>query len=70
MLQLSKLNWRKGLMALGVGLFLVAAVSGFFVWRRHEAAGSLADLKPAVYEPTQEVSGDLLPLPPAAPRKP
>ena len=70
MLQLSKINWRKGLTALGAVALLAALVLGFSAWRRHKTADPLVGLKPAVYEPTQDVSGDTLPLPPASSRKP
>ena len=70
MLQLSKVNWRKGLTVLGVAVFLAAVVAGCSAWRRHKSADPLAGLKPGLYEPTQSVSGETLPLPPASPRKP
>ena len=70
MLQLSKVNWRTGLTALGVVVLLAAIVAGCSVWRRHKAADPLAGLKPGLYEPTQAVSGEVLPLPPAPQRKP
>jgi cytoskeletal protein RodZ len=70
MLQLSKVNWRMGLTALGVVACLTAIVGGCFTWRKDRAADPLADLKPGLYEPTQAVSGETLPLPPASPHKP
>jgi len=70
MLQLSKVNWRKGVTVLVAVALLAAIVSGYSAWRRHKTADPLAGLKPAVYEPTQDVAGDTLPLPTAAPRKP
>jgi len=70
MLQLSKVNWRKGLTVLGVAVFLAAIVAGCSAWRRHKSADPLAGFKPGLYEPTQSVSGETLPLPPASPRKP
>ena len=70
MLQLSKVNWRKGLTVLGVVVLLAAIVAGCSAWRRHKTADPLAGLKPGLYEPTQAVSGEVLPLPPASPRKP
>jgi cytoskeleton protein RodZ len=70
MLQLSKVNWRKGLTALGAVALLVAIVSGYSAWRSRRAADPLAGLKPAIYEPNQGASGDMLPLPPTPAPKP
>lgn len=70
MLQLSKVSWRKVLTALGAIVLLATLVSGYSAWRRHKVADPLAGLKPAFYEPTPDVSGDMLPLPPASPPKP
>jgi len=66
MLQLSKLDWRKGLIGLGVVVALVMAFSAWLAWRRHDP---LRGLKPGVYQSTQGVSGDTLPLPAPAPRR-
>ena len=65
MLQLSKVDWRKGLIGLGAVIALVAVVSAWAVWRHHNP---LKGLKPGVYQSTQDVSGDTLPLPAPAPR--
>jgi cytoskeletal protein RodZ len=65
MLQLSKVDWRKGLIGLGAVIVLVAAVSGWTAWRRHNP---LKGLKPAVYQSTQDVSGTTLPLPAPVPK--
>jgi cytoskeletal protein RodZ len=70
MLLLSRVSLWKGLTALGAIVLLAIIVPGFSAWRRHKATDPLAGLKPALYEPTQGVSGDMLPLPPASPRKP
>jgi cytoskeleton protein RodZ len=63
-LHLSKVDWRKWLIGLGVVIALGAAVSAWVAWRHHN---SLKGLKPAVYQSTQGASGDTLPLP--APRR-
>jgi cytoskeleton protein RodZ len=64
MLQLSKVNWRKGgalLLVLGiVGLVLLAA----WLWRRAQTGDPAAGLPPAVYRPAQSGAGETLPLPP------
>ena len=66
MLQLSKVDWRRGLLGLGVVVSVVVLFSAWLTWRHHDP---LEGLKPAVYQSTQNVSGDTLPLPtPAPPR--
>ena len=64
MLQLSKVNWRKALVGLGVVVVLAIVFSIVLAVRRHDP---LKGLKPGVYQSTQGVSGDTLPLP--APRR-
>ena len=66
MLQLSQVDWRKGLIGLGVVAALALAVSAWLAWRRHDP---LKGLKPGLYQSTQGVSGDTLPLPAPAPRR-
>ena len=61
MLQLSQVNWRVGLIGVGIVAALVLAFSAWLAWRRHDP---LKGLKPALYQSTQSVSGDTLPLPP------
>jgi cytoskeletal protein RodZ len=66
MLQLSRVDWRKGLLGLGAVVLLVVVVSSYLSWRRHDP---LKSLKPALYQSTQSVSGETLPLPTPAPRR-
>ena len=66
MLQLSKVDWRKGLVGLGAVIVLVLVFSAWITWRRYDP---LKSLKPALYQSTQSVSGDTLPLPTPAPRR-
>jgi hypothetical protein len=66
MLQLSKVDWLKGLIGLGVVVAVVLAFSAWLSWRRHDP---LKGLKPGIYQSTQNVSGDTLPLPAPAPRR-
>jgi len=69
MLQLSKVDWRKGVVTLGVLALLGVVATVFLVWRHEQAADPLKSLKPAVYQPTSGVSGETLPLPsPNAPK--
>ena len=65
-LQLSKVDWRKGLIGLGAIIALVAVISVWVAWRHHNP---LRGLKPAVYRSTQGTSGDTLPLPTPAPKR-
>ena len=67
MLQLSKLDVRKGLVALGVIAVLAIGGTIFLIWRHYKTYDPLADLKPGIYHSTQTVSGETLPLP--APKK-
>ena len=66
MFQLSKVDWRKGVLALGGLGVVVIVLSISLIWRHHRAADPFAGLKPGVYQPAQN-SGDTLPVP--APRK-
>jgi cytoskeletal protein RodZ len=65
-LQLSKVDWRKGLIGLGAVIALVAVISVVIAMRHHNP---LKGLKPAVYRPAHEASGDTLPLPAPTPRR-
>jgi cytoskeletal protein RodZ len=65
MLQLSKVDWRKGLIGLCVVVALVLTFSAWLSWRRHDP---LKGLTPSVYRSTQSVEGETLPLPAPAPR--
>ena len=64
MLQLSKVDWPKGLIGFGVVATVVFAFAAWQGWRHHDP---LKGLKPALYQSTQSVSGDTLPLPTPAP---
>src|SRR5205807_9620451 len=64
MLQLSKVDWRKGLVAVGAIVALVVVVSIFLIWRHYRTTDPLKGLKPGIYQSTQHISGDTLPLPP------
>jgi cytoskeletal protein RodZ len=63
MLQLSKLDWQKGVIALGVLGCVVLLVAIVLVWRHQRTSDPLKGLKPGVYQSTQHVSGETLPLP-------
>jgi len=69
MLQLSKVDWRKGVVVLGVAVVFFGALLVYVTWRHYHTANPLKDLKPAVYQPTQYNSGPTLPLPREAPKR-
>lgn len=64
MLQLSKVDWQKGVIALGVVVLAIGALVGGIVWRHYRNADPLKSLKPGVYHPAHSNSGETLPLPP------
>jgi len=66
MLQLSKVDWPKGLIGMGVVVVLVVVFSAVISWRRYDP---LKSLKPGVYQSTRNISGETLPLPTPAPRR-
>ena len=69
MLQLSKINWRTGILALGTAIALLMVVVVYGAWRHYAKTDPLKGLKPGVYQPTNRNSGETLPLPPRSPRK-
>jgi hypothetical protein len=69
MLQLSKVDPRKGLIALGTLFVLALVMAGWLGWRRHQRTDPLKGLKPAMYQSTQHLSGETLPLPSPAPTR-
>jgi cytoskeletal protein RodZ len=71
MLQLTKVDPRKGLIGLGILLVLAISLVIWLGWRRYQRSDPLKGLKPGVYQSTQHLSGETLPLPgpPAVPRR-
>ena len=65
MLQLSQVDWRKATIGLGVVAVMALAFAAWRGWRSDPLKG----LKPAMYQPTQNVSGDTLPIPATPPRR-
>src|SRR5881394_724509 len=49
MLQLSKIDWQKGALALGAIAVVLAGVLGYVAWRHHQNSDPLKGLKPGVY---------------------
>ena len=69
MLQLSRVGLRKGLIGLGVLMVMVTIASGWLLWRHRRPTDPLSGLKAGLYQPTQHLSGETLPLPsPTPPR--
>lgn len=67
MLQLSKVDWRVGVVVLG-GLSVVLVIALVIVaMRHHHKSDPLAGLKPAIYQPAQNNSGETLPIPAPTP---
>ena len=60
MLQLSRVDWRKWLIALGVLAAIVAVVWSVVAWRRHNP---MKGVKPGVYHSAPGAEGNTLPLP-------
>jgi cytoskeletal protein RodZ len=68
MLQFSKVDWRKGLLALAAIAIITIIVSVFFSWRHYRTRDPLSGLKPGVYHSGRTNSGETLPVPNPAPR--
>src|SRR5437879_11789373 len=56
MLQLSKVDWRKGVIGLGLLVGLVVVLSVVLILRHHRTTDPLKGLKPGVYQSTQHLS--------------
>ena len=69
MLQLSKVDWRKALAGIVIVALLAAGFSALSARRRSKGADPLNGVKPGVYQSTQDLSGETLPLPAPAPRR-
>jgi cytoskeletal protein RodZ len=65
MLQLSKIDWRKGAVVLVLAVVVLGIFLGFSMWRRAHRTDPTKNLKPGVYQPGADASGETLPLPPA-----
>jgi hypothetical protein len=64
MLQLSKIDWQKGVLLLGVAVVALALLLAYAGWRHYRNSDSLKNVKPGVYHPAARNPGDTLPLPP------
>lgn len=66
MLQLSRIDWRKGVVILGVLVLAGLATGVYALWRHYATRDPLADLPPAVYPSAPPTTTETLPLPPPA----
>jgi cytoskeletal protein RodZ len=60
---LSKVDWRKSLIGLGIIVVLGIVALVIVIWRHYRTADPLSRVKPGIYHSTQSVSGETLPLP-------
>jgi len=60
---LSKVDWRKGLIVLGLLAIIGVVALVIVIWRHHPTTNPLSGVKPGMYHSTQSVSGETLPLP-------
>ena len=65
MLQLSKLDLKKGLIVAGAMAVVVITFCVYLIRRHYRSTDPLKDLKPGLYQSTQSLSGETLPLPPS-----
>ncbi len=69
MLQLSKVNWQRSAIGLGIAAAIGLLIVAVWYWRRQRNADPSAGLPPAVYQPPPRSSGEKLPLPAPTPRR-
>ena len=69
MLQLSKIDWRKGAIALGAIVGIAVLASVIFVWQHYKKNDPLTGLKPGMYQSPQPASGETLPIPASPTRR-
>lgn len=63
-LQLSKIDWVKAVIVLGILLVFGGIITGVAVWRHQRSKDPLRGLKPGMYQSNPRSSGETLPLPP------
>jgi cytoskeletal protein RodZ len=69
MLQLSRIDWRKGAIVVGVLAVCIGALLSWLAWQRYRSQDPLKNLQPGLYQSTQHLSSETLPLPPASPTR-
>lgn len=65
MLGLSRFDWRKGAVGLGLLGLLAVVLSMYFSWQKNKTRDPLQGVKAPLYQTTQSVSGDMLAVPQA-----
>ena len=70
MLQLSKLSWRILVSVLAAALVVIVLVGSVRSLRNRKESDPLKKLGPGLYQPSSSESGETLPLPTNAPRRP
>lgn len=68
-LQLSKIDWRKAAVALGVVVVAAVLLIIYFALRHGATGNPLSGLKPGVYAPATNRTSNTLPVPTPAPRR-
>jgi len=68
-LQLSRVNWQKGLIVLAAMALMLIVLLVMWAWRKHRSSDPLSDLPPAVHQTPAQESGETLPLPAPAPAR-
>src|SRR5690348_5847984 len=64
MLQLSRIDWQKGVVILGGAVVVLAILLSYLGYHHYRTSDPLKNLKPGIYQPAAHNSGDTLPLPP------
>lgn len=65
MLQLSRIDWRKGAVVAGLLALVGLGIAVYSAWRHYQSADPLEGLPPAVYQPAAADAIETLPLTPA-----
>ncbi|HEY9510651.1 MAG TPA: helix-turn-helix domain-containing protein [Verrucomicrobiae bacterium] len=65
MLQLSKIDPRKGAIVLGIVVVIVIVITVISSVRNNRSRNPVSGMKPGIYHPSQTNAGQTLPLPPA-----
>ncbi|HLH52146.1 MAG TPA: helix-turn-helix domain-containing protein [Verrucomicrobiae bacterium] len=63
MLQLSKIDWQKGVVVLGGAVVVLAILLGYLAYHHYRSTDPLKNVRPALYKQPARNSGDTLPLP-------
>jgi cytoskeleton protein RodZ len=64
MLQLSKIDWRKGVLILGGAVVVLAIVLVYATYHHYKTRDPLKNVKPGIYKSPSKTGGETLPLPP------